>query len=476
MTAQDVANSLNALCKWPQEQDCQHAAILLAARLKTSDELRGSMSAQEVANSLNALCKWPQEQDCQDAALELAKRLQVDDDLRGEMNAQEVANSRNVLCKWPQEQDCQDAARQLAVRLKTDDELRGSMNAQNVANSLNALSKWPSETECRQAIVALAEGVGEGGGLPWREFDMIETAPCANALARLVKADEDDEPARLLALNKLNELAGHLDSHRQLIANAAALSIGVLLKSLASVQLHRSMRPLAVPAMVRLQQLCLSTQLRQASLETMGLLYTGLLPLARSPDLRRQRRRALALLDQLQPIVNGKIQEWLKPAEGGQAPAGDTAPRPGSDESRAQEDDFSMRRPGLSLYLVLKTYETVAGLWKKGPHIDAPPEQIKARRAQLHDWVGKVLRETREAILEDLQEAASNVIAQIEAGDDVLNAVDERMLREAPQITANSAPTAFELDQKHEQMRTDPGQVRQVARPAGATPHVQIDM
>ncbi|WP_168991696.1 hypothetical protein, partial [Paraburkholderia sp. UYCP14C] len=57
MNAQAVANALNALSKWPDEDNAREAALRLAGRLASEAgvRLRESMSAQEVANALNAL-------------------------------------------------------------------------------------------------------------------------------------------------------------------------------------------------------------------------------------------------------------------------------------------------------------------------------------------------------------------------------------------------------------------------------------
>ncbi|UIF88852.1 hypothetical protein KAF44_26665 (plasmid) [Cupriavidus necator] len=54
-----VANALNALSKWPGEDEARDAALRLAERVSSEPQLCQSMEARAVANALNALSKWP---------------------------------------------------------------------------------------------------------------------------------------------------------------------------------------------------------------------------------------------------------------------------------------------------------------------------------------------------------------------------------------------------------------------------------
>src|SRR5438105_11777336 len=134
----------------------------------------------------------------------------------------------------------------------------------------------------------------------------------------------------------------------------------------------------------------------------MGTLCAGLLPLVRGPELKRYQRDALKVLDRLQPIVARKIELFL------------TDRAAGGEGRRADEfdEDYSLRRPGLTLYLVLKTYNVVKTLWRpravlpKGTWPKESRQAVAARRMQLEGWVTRTLQRARETILDELQESA----------------------------------------------------------------------
>ncbi|MDG6392949.1 hypothetical protein QCD77_27440, partial [Pseudomonas savastanoi pv. phaseolicola] len=71
---------------------------------------------------------------------------------------------------------------------------------------------------------------------------------------------------------------------------------------------------------------------------------------------------------------------------------------------------------------------------------------IRQRREELGKWVDRTLERTREAIEEDLGEMSWNLIAQIEAGDIVFDALDLRLTKEAAKITQAHPPSQFDLD------------------------------
>ncbi|UIF88825.1 hypothetical protein KAF44_26635 (plasmid) [Cupriavidus necator] len=68
-------HALNALSKWPDEDEARDAALRLAERVSSEPQLCQSMDAQAVANALNALSKWPDAAEARAAALVLADRL-----------------------------------------------------------------------------------------------------------------------------------------------------------------------------------------------------------------------------------------------------------------------------------------------------------------------------------------------------------------------------------------------------------------
>ncbi|KPL48829.1 hypothetical protein XAXN_11245, partial [Xanthomonas axonopodis] len=301
---QEVTNALNALCKWPGTPNCAKAASVLAERLADDPGLRKALSPQELTNALDALSKWPETAVCGAAVGELSARLADDSELRRDLNSLDVATALNALSKWPGTPACETAIDRLAAKLANEPGLREAMDAQGVAIALNALSRCLARPVCRSAFVLLAERAGSAE-LPWRQFEMRGIAMVANAMSRLLHLDdEDDEQFRTLGVAKLQAMAGHLDLHRELFGSASAADIGVLFKALASARLQRQMRPLGQPALQRLAVLIGDEGLRQTSLEGIGSLCMGLLPLIRSPELRpRHRVQALRVFNTLQPIV-----------------------------------------------------------------------------------------------------------------------------------------------------------------------------
>ncbi|KHD60146.2 hypothetical protein PK68_20565 [Xanthomonas phaseoli pv. phaseoli] len=500
---QEVANALNALSKWPDNTACAAAASALARRLADDPWLRKALNQQELTNALNALSKWPDNAVCAVAASAFAERLADDPWLRNDLTAQGVANTLNALSKWPDNAACATAAGALAARLVDDPRLRKSLDAQGVANALNALSKRPDMPVCAAAVDALAERLVNDPGLckalssqglttalnalsrcltrpvcqsacvllaeragsaelPWQQLDMLGIAMLANAMSRLWHLDdEDDGPLRTLAVAKLGAMAGHLDVHRERFASALADEIGVLFKALASARLQRQMRPLGRPALERVSALIGDDGLRQTSLEGIGSLCMGLLPLIRSPELiPRHRVQALRVFDTLQPIVARKIDLYLR---------GDGA------RASADIEQHATRCPALTFYQVLKAYAVVSRQWK-ARHLDGPRKELRQRRDELVTWVDLTLARTREAIEADLGETSWNLIAQIEAGEQVFDALDLRMAKDAPTITQAHPPTRFDLDSGRLSMSTVPGRPVAPAPGRGSTTQVGVDL
>ncbi|WLA02683.1 XopAD/skwp family type III secretion system effector [Xanthomonas translucens] len=497
---QGVAIALNALSKWPDTTDCNDAANALALRLAKDPELCGALEQQELVIALNALSKWPGMPVCADAASRVASRLVNEPEVCGDLNTQGVANVLNALSKWPDTRECQDAATALASRLTDDPELCNGLDLQGVANVLNALSKWPGRANCEQAIDVLADRLTEdhdlrhamrapdvamslnalsnglerpacqtaavllaertdSAALPWQQFDMRGLTMVANAMSRLLHLD--DEQLQALGGARLRAMAGHLELHRERFESAPAGEIGVIFKALASAQLHRQMRPLAGPALERVSALAQDDGLRETSLEGLGSLCMGLLPLIRNPELSpRHRRRALRVFNALQPIAERKIDLYLGGA-GAQA--------------SADTEQHATRCPALSFFQVLKAYGVISGQWKTR-HVEGSRKQVQQRREQLTTWVERTLERTREAIEADLGEMSWNLIAQIEAGDQVFDTLDLRMAKESAQIAQAHPPSSFDLDSGRLSMRSAPGQPAAPVAGTGSTTHVVVDM
>nr|WP_238986163.1 XopAD/skwp family type III secretion system effector [Pseudomonas syringae]SPD89488.1 hypothetical protein PSCFBP6110_P200070 [Pseudomonas syringae pv. cerasicola] len=500
LNPQDVANALNALSKWPDTPDCTAAVKALASRLAKDRELRNALNPQDVANALNALSKWPDTPDCVAAASALASRLANDRNLLNALNPKGVANTLNALSKWPDVDVSQASADALASRLANDRELRNALSPIDVTQALNALSKWPERANCERAtdvlagrlaedhdlrqamdehhvavslnalsrcigrpachpaVLLLAERAGSAE-LPWQQFEMRGLAMVANAISRLLHLDE--EQFQILGRAKLLAMAGHLELHRERFESASAQDIGMLFKALSSAQLHRQMRPLARSALERVAVLAQDDGLRETNLEGLGSLCMGFLPLIRSPELTsRHRGHALRVFNTLQPIIERKIDLYLT---GGVPP------------SSTDLEQYATRCPALTFFQVLKAYSMVSRQCKPR-HIEGSRQEIRQRREELGKWVDRTLERTRDAIEEDLGEMSWNLIAQIEAGDIVFDALDLRLAKEAAKITQAHPPSQFDLDAGRLSMRSAPGEPVAPAPGNGSTTHIVVDL
>ncbi len=453
---QNIVNALNALSKWPGDDGCQQAARALAQWINLHPDLIAQFNSKELSNALNALSKWPEEDHGRRAAEALARQIRRDAGLTAQFNEQDVSNILNALSKWPEQDSSRLAALALAERIADDPALAQQMVPQGLALVLNGLSKWPRDEAIRKAMLLLAEGLGKAAKREWKAFPMENLAMVANALARLAGAAAEDGHEPALVQARLRGLAEHLDTHRQRFEQTDTREIGLLFKSLAAMQLQRALRPLAQPALQRLENLIESTGLRHSDLETLGTLCAGLLPLARSSDLQRHHSAALRVFERLRPIVQRKIELFLRDAHRTSAP-------PEACDSRC---------PALSFYLVLKAYAVVQRRWKPGLVSGSVPE-VTARRKEIRAWVEATLARTRALLLADLDEAGWNLIAQIEAGEEALDALDLRLFKEAEAITARHPATRVDLRAVRQQMAGAPGAV---AAGAGATEHILVDL
>ncbi|UIF89390.1 Type III effector protein (Skwp5) (plasmid) [Cupriavidus necator] len=470
MEAKHVSNALNALSKWSDKEEARKAVLRLAERVSSEPQLCQSMEARAVANALNALSKWPGEDEARDAALRLAERVSSEPQLCQSMEAKHVANALNALSKWPDADEASAAALALADRLTSEAEgdarLRQSMDAQAVASTLHALSRWPQESGLHEAAWCLAARLG-WAPLEWSAFEFSQTGQIANALARLGR---DEDGNAVLARDVLMGVAVHLELYPERFDSAEGRHVGMLLKAFAQLRMHDALRPLATPALERVMTLCLEGRLREEPLESVGTLCMGLLPLARSPQLQRHRVRALQTFDALKPVVEHKIDAYLRQAPGG---AGARA------GLRLKEGDEACgtRCPALSLYQVLKAYSVVAHQWKPR-YISGERESVKTHQETLKQWVRQTLDRTRPLIETDLQEKSWNLIAQIEADDAILDALDLRLASAAhlEALTTRYPPRRFDLAARHESLRTAVGNVVPPEPSGGDTTHVTVDL
>ncbi|WP_429496267.1 XopAD/skwp family type III secretion system effector [Paraburkholderia youngii] len=466
MNAQDVAEVLNGLAKWPEAPEAWDAVRVLALRVATEEALCRLMTAQHVAEVLNALSKWPEAPEARDAVRALAQRIPTDEALLRSLNAQEVVMALNALSRWPEAPEARDAVRVLAQRVATDQALRRSMTAHEVALALNALSRWPQETCLREAARLMAVRLGRPP-LAWSAFDLGHLAQIANALARL-GGHEDGDDARL-ARGVLMGVAMHLEPRPERFDSADGRHVGLLLKAFAQLRMHDALRLLGAAALGRVRALCAARGLRDEPLESVGNLCMGLLPLARSAQLKRHRVDALQTFEALQPVVARKIDAYLRQQTRGKGGAG----------LRLKEgyEACGTRRPALSLYQVLKAYSLVARQWKVS-YIGGERASVKTQREALKQWVRQTLDTTRGLIEADLQEMSWNLIAQIEADEAILDALDLRLASPAhlADLTGRYPPRRFDLAACHASLRTAAGNVVPPGPGGGDTRHVTVDV
>ncbi|MGE1003307.1 XopAD/skwp family type III secretion system effector [Ralstonia pseudosolanacearum] len=456
MNAQEFASTLSALSKWPDTDDCRLAAERLAAYLDKQADLRQALDAQGIANALNALSKWPDTAVCKAAADHLAARLAEEADLRQAMDVLGIVGALGALSRWPEADTCRMAAERLAARLGREPELLRAMSAQQFASALNALSKWPQSEACQQAALGLADALG-GSSRPFGAFDMGSLAKLANGIARFAAGlagaavpddeDEDGDGQANAALSMmhacLRELAAHLSVRPAGLDAAETRDVAMVFKALATAGLKDSLKLLARQGLQRLQVLHEQTRLRPDSLETLGSLAAGLLPLVRSPDLKPFRIDALRLLERMQPDVARKVQHYTDAHAASAALA----------KARSPEGEaFGVRRPGLTFFLLLKTYAVVAGQWKQRNAAD-DRARVAQRREALQAWIGNTLEQVRGAIEGDLDEMSWNLIAQIEAGDHVLDALDLKLHRDMDRITTAHPPTRLDVAAVRRELR-----------------------
>ncbi|WP_175413688.1 XopAD/skwp family type III secretion system effector [Brenneria rubrifaciens] len=462
MDALNMSNSLNALSKWSEVPQAEDAARVLAEMLARDGMLRRQMNAQEVSATLNALSKWPASAQALDAVSALAERLVSDEVLRQQLSAQHVSNSLNALSKWPASRQARDAALGLAERLGLDDALCRQLSAQELSLALNALSKWPLEPQARETAWLLAAPLGTHARA-WGRFALSDMSQIANAMHTISRNDEQ-EAAECRTL--LEGLSVYLELHPERFGDAGARAIGVLFKAYESLHMPRALRPLARPALARVETLLQENRMRDEPLESVAALCMGLLPLARSSDLLRYRPQALKTLEALQPVVARKIEGYLR--REGTLPSGNAL------HLRDDGEACGTRRPALSFYQVLKAYSLVARQWKI-PHVDGERNATKARQEALTRWVQEMTARTQRTIQADLQEMSWNLIAQIEAGDGLYDALDLRLNRETAAIVARHPPITFELAQLRHQLRSPPGRPGALAPGTGATRHIIVD-
>nr|WP_232520334.1 XopAD/skwp family type III secretion system effector [Ralstonia solanacearum] len=494
-TPQLLSSCLNGVSKWPEEDPCRKAALMAAEALLQRRAALGDprqFTPQHLSNCINGLSKWPEEKRCREAALAVADALllrQDELDNTGTFGAIGLATCLNGLSRWSEEETCRKAALAVAGALLLGwDTLTasGQLTPQRLANSLNGLSQWLQDGTSQELAIRIIGMLGSGGQ-PFGTFTMGELAQLANGTARFilqldnageaadVEAMQNDVPIEL-AQARLRELASHLDSRPDRLAQADTRNVALILKALASTGLKDGLRLLAHQGLERLAALYADTGFKADNLEALASLAVGLLPVARAPELKNYHADALRLLERMQPAVDRKIRLYIDAHLASADPRQPTAARaPRSLNIKRDGEAVGTRRPGLTFFLLLKTYAVVADRWKRS-NVPDMPLPAQTRREALKAWVDEVLECTRGTIETDLDEMSWNLIAQIEAGDQVLEAVDLKLYRDLEKIVAAHPPTQLDVAAVRHELRAQPG-VRDVMHTdAGAAAIEVIDM
>ncbi len=478
---------LNGVSKWPEEDLCRQAALMV---VETLLQHRGALAdprqftPQQLSNCINGASKWAEVPRCREAALAVAEALLLRREELGtieQFGAIGLATCLNGLSRWSEEALCRKAALAVAnALLQGWDALSASdqLTPQRLANSLNGVSRWLQDEAARGVAIRVI-GVLGSGGRPFGTFTMAQLAQLANGTARFIRdLDQADKGADVDAIQgeasvewaqaRLRELAAHLDSRPDRLAQADTRNVALILKALANAQLYDGLRLLAHQGLTRLATLYGDTAFRTDNLEALASLAAGLLPVTRAPELKDYRADALRLLERIHPAVDRKMRLHLDARLA-------AAKVPLSLRIRRDGEAFGTRRPGLSFFLLLKTYTVVAERWKQH-HVPDIPSTAQTRREALKAWVAQILERTRDVIETDLDEMSWNLIAQIEAGDQLLDAVDLKLHRDLDRIVAAHPPTRLNVGAVRQELRARAAVQDVMATDAGAAMIQVIDM
>ncbi|RLM27456.1 hypothetical protein BIY29_02085 [Brenneria alni] len=462
-----IVNMLIGLSKFAEDKRTESSALWLAKRITNDEPLRQSIPENMIANTLNALSKWLDLPRIRETFILLIERIVTEEPLVPAMDFKAISSALNAIGKWPDNNNLvRQAALRLVESLVEDETQLHASPPQIFTNIFNDLSRWQKEPPIQQMVWQLATLPGKDN-YAWKNFNIMDLTQISNTLMRMVGSTQNSNEEELAHITPiLHDMAIHLELHPQLLNTAKLWQIGILFKSFASVQLYRSLRPLAATALAHVQALCNKDQLRDQHLEAIGNICLGFLPLLRSHELTRFRQPALLTFNTLQPIIEQKLQGFLRSQK--------TEP---SILLRYKDGDTACdtRCPALTFYQILKAYSTVSRQWHAA-YIEGDYQTIKDRQSELKRWVNTTLERTRHTIEADLQENSWNVIAQIEANNDVLNALDLRLSKEVKQITQRHPPSQFDLALSHAEMRTQPGKLRAVSPNVGDTVHKIVNI
>ncbi|WP_245270468.1 shikimate kinase, partial [Mesorhizobium ciceri] len=439
---QDLANLVNGFSKLPE--DCRDATVAIARAVPRRADRLSAFNEQDLGNLVNGFSKYPDEAGCGEAIVAIAgevlARASPGEPLTG-FTSQGLANLVNGLSKWPQEETSRQATAVIAGEVLRRAERLSGFDPRELANLLNGFGKWPEEEACSQAVLEIARRLGPTGQ-PFRHFTTLALSSIAHSLARGVMRREDAGEIAEAALlkDRLHKLAHHLHYASDRLEEADAVGVTNILRALAKAQLHDDLSLLAAAGMNRLAQLHRAPGFaHESNLEDMGNLCAALLPLARSSrkQLLWHRRQALNLLNDIQPIVEHKIEAHLK-----------------ASDAERRRGPSSTRRPALSIFLVLKARASLAGLLRR-PYVEGNSSDLRVRREELQSKTKEILDSTRELIESDLSNMSWNLIAQIEA-ESPIDALDTFMAQNTATVQAKHPASVFDPHQVLRAMDHEP--------------------
>ncbi|MGY4167421.1 shikimate kinase [Bradyrhizobium sp. USDA 4529] len=448
---QELAKLVNGFSKWPDAVGCREAAVAIAGQVP-SQLLR--FDPQALANLANGFSKWPEEAFTGQATVAIAREVRRRGDQLSHFTQQALANLVNGFSKWSEDPDtCQAAA---VIAGEVGRRALSDFTPQQMAHLINGFSKWPDDAACHRALVDVARGLGRAGQR-FGTFTTPQFGMIANALGRsIVRGEEAGEITETALLkDRLHQLAHHLHYDNDRLEQSDVRTIASIFKALAKARLFEDLGSLASTGLDRLNELHRAPGFAaENNLETMGNLCAALVPLARSPHLRWHRRVALHLLNDLQPIVEQKIEAHF-------------------DASAAERirGPRASRNPALSIYQMLKARAVLANMFKR-PVIEGKKADLRKRQQELRHGTKEILAGTRDLIQGDLSNMSWNLIAQIEAESPV-DALDTFVEQNAATIRDKYPASTFDV---HEVLRAMDHEPRPPQGEAGLMRLPVVDM
>lgn len=465
----NLAIAMNGFSKFPESEICHQALAELAYEVITRKQQlnnKDTASMRCFSTLINALSKYPQDKVCRYASAVIATEIRErKQDLRNPQlfTPAYIANTLNGLTKFPDEQSCKQASHEIISALaerRHELQKRGEFRPQDLANVLNALSKNNGEKQNQQLAEEIIKLLGSTGHA-YNEFTLPALSVLANGMARFSLALNDNlneeesqqNPQVQLIHARLRELTSHLNSRPERLAQSGARQIGIIFKALASLALKDCLRLIGRQGLNRLTQIQSETQFRHDDLETLSSVMAGLRPLLCSPELKKFHRDTLRLLESMQPDVARKIKDY-------QTHHTEHAIASPSDANTVTEA-HTTRRPGLTFFLILKTYQVVVGMWKHRHVLQRSDwndkgqtqQNIWARRNAMKAWLSQTTEQVKGVIEHDLDESAWNLIAQIEADENILDSLDLKLRKDYQRIALTHPPTPINVDTVRQQLR-----------------------